>query len=95
MDNLTQELKEKAVEYGATVVGIADATLYKGAPEGHRPEDILNGATSVLSMGFLQPAQIGHREIHANPIYPEYFHRSLSCGSGGKSDGFVAGRKSI
>jgi epoxyqueuosine reductase len=58
MGNLTQELKEKAKEFGATVVGIADATLYKEAPEGHRPEDILNGAENVLSMGFLQPKSV-------------------------------------
>jgi epoxyqueuosine reductase len=58
MDSLTQELKEKALQFGATVVGIADAALYKEAPEGHRPEDILNSAASIISMGFLQPKSV-------------------------------------
>ena len=55
MRQLTPKLKETALELGTAVVGIADAARYGEAPDGHRPEDIMEGATCVVSMGFLQP----------------------------------------
>lgn len=53
--DLTNKLKEKAREFGAGAVGIAGPNGYQQAPEGHRPWDILPGATCVVSLGFAQP----------------------------------------
>lgn len=52
---LSKKLKEKGREFGAAVIGIAGAEGFQQAPEGHKPWDILPGATSVISMGFAQP----------------------------------------
>lgn len=54
-DKLSKKLKEKGRELGADVIGIAGAEGFQQAPEGHKPWDILPGATSVISMGFAQP----------------------------------------
>jgi epoxyqueuosine reductase QueG len=58
MKDLTGAVREKAFELGARVVGIADATHYEGAPEGHKPGDILEGANCVVSMGFPHPRTV-------------------------------------
>lgn len=47
----TKKIKKKAKEFGAVVVGVADAGLYDLAPEKHKPTDILANATSVISIG--------------------------------------------
>jgi len=49
--SLSNKIKVKAKELGVSVVGIADASLYREAPENHRPGDILQGATGVISIG--------------------------------------------
>lgn len=54
-DKLSKKLKEKGRELGADVIGIAGAEGFQQAPEGHKPWDILPGATCTVSMGFAQP----------------------------------------
>ncbi len=50
-NELTQEVKEFALkEIGADLVGIADVERFAGAPPGHRPEELLPGARSVIVM---------------------------------------------
>jgi len=53
--NFKQELHEMATELGADLFGVAPSSSLYGAPEGHRAEDILPGAKSViiLAMKFL------------------------------------------
>lgn len=54
-DKLSKKLKEKGRELGADVIGIAGAEGFQWAPEGHKPWDILPGATCAVSMGFAHP----------------------------------------
>ena len=61
--NLSKRLKEKAIELGASVVGIADARKFDEAPEGHRPRDVLEDATAVISMGVAQPRAVIQRAM--------------------------------
>lgn len=57
---IEQEIKSYALRGGATVVGIASAALFdEYAPKGHRPEDILPGARSLVVVGGRSPAQGG------------------------------------
>lgn len=48
---LTQDLKSLLRREGARLVGVANAERLAGAPRGHRPADILEGARSVVSIG--------------------------------------------
>jgi epoxyqueuosine reductase QueG len=53
---LTAQIKQYALEAGATVVGIADPVSWEEfVPEGHRPYDILPGAQSVIVVGSRGP----------------------------------------
>jgi len=46
------QIKEQARQFGAWVVGIASAEdVNRYAPKGHRPEDLLKGAKSVIVVG--------------------------------------------
>jgi epoxyqueuosine reductase QueG len=47
---LTAGVKEFTLSLGADLVGVAHADSFGEAPEGHRPEDILRGAQSVIVM---------------------------------------------
>ena len=48
MQDLTEKVKNLALEQGAHLVGIASADRFEGAPRGHHPEDLLPGAKSVI-----------------------------------------------
>ena len=48
---LTQQVKEYARQQGARLVGIANIERLACAPKGHRPEDFLPGARSVIVAG--------------------------------------------
>ena len=52
---LKEELKQMAMQGGALVFGVADATAFGAAPEGYRPVDILPGAKSVVALGGAKP----------------------------------------
>jgi epoxyqueuosine reductase QueG len=49
-ETLTTELKDMARREGADVVGIARVASFSEAPQGHRPENILRRARSVVVM---------------------------------------------
>ena len=50
------ELKEKALAMGARAVGIASVEdINRFAPSGHRPDDLLKGAKSVVVLGGNEP----------------------------------------
>jgi epoxyqueuosine reductase QueG len=51
----TRDLKQFARGEGADLVGVASADRFAGAPSGHRPEDILEGARSVVSCALELP----------------------------------------
>jgi len=45
---MTVSVKELAHSLGVDLVGVAQAESFMEAPEGHRPEDLLRGARSVI-----------------------------------------------
>jgi len=47
-EKMTVSVKELAHNLGVDLVGVARAESFKEAPEGHRPEDLLRGARSVI-----------------------------------------------
>jgi len=49
-DKLTANIKEIAYSLGADLVGVAKAESSAEAPKGHRPEELLRGACSVIVM---------------------------------------------
>jgi epoxyqueuosine reductase len=49
MNNLKDEIKAFALSKGADLVGIAPASRFDGAPDGHKPEDILADAKTVIA----------------------------------------------
>jgi epoxyqueuosine reductase QueG len=85
--NLSKALKEKAIELGASVVGIADAGRFDEAPEGHKPTDILDDATSITSIGVAQPRAVIQRSM------PTQYTRNIFT-TAGICDG-IASRMSI
>jgi epoxyqueuosine reductase QueG len=54
-----EKLKEEAIkltrETGVDLVGVAPAERFSGAPEGHRPGDLLQGTQSVISFAVRIP----------------------------------------
>ncbi len=49
-EKLTADMKEMAYSLGADLVGVAKAESFTEAPKGHRPEELLRGARSVIVM---------------------------------------------
>ena len=50
------EIREKALAMGARAVGIASVeAINRIAPPGHRPDDLLKGAKSVVVLGGGEP----------------------------------------
>jgi len=47
---LTEKLKRMAKRYGVDRIGVAPTERFDRAPEGHKPQDILPGANSVVSI---------------------------------------------
>ncbi|HEY5658831.1 MAG TPA: 4Fe-4S binding protein, partial [Myxococcota bacterium] len=45
---MTAGVERLAFEMGADLVGVADAATFEGAPEGHRPQNLLRRARSVV-----------------------------------------------
>jgi epoxyqueuosine reductase QueG len=61
-EELTDEIKGVALANGATVVGVAAASAFNEfVPAGHRPEDFLPGARSVVVAGSLGPSAAAWR----------------------------------
>ena len=54
---LEAEIKEKALSMGARAVGIASVEeINRFAPPGHRPDDLLKGAKSVIIIAGGEPS---------------------------------------
>jgi epoxyqueuosine reductase QueG len=66
---LTSQIKDYVHGLGSTLVGVANAERLAGAPRGHRPEDFLPGARSVVVMAM--PI------LRAYARYPEFMKDSL------------------
>ncbi len=56
MPNMTDELKQFALDNGADLIGVAPVERFEEAPQGYRPEDILPGAKTVISCARRMPA---------------------------------------
>ena len=55
---ITSEIaKEYALSTGATVAGIAAASDFTSAPDGHKPTDVLEGCRSVIVLGVPFPPE--------------------------------------
>ena len=50
MDNLTHDISEKLLTWGADIVGIAPVERFDSAPRGHHPRDFLPSCKSVISI---------------------------------------------
>ena len=49
--DLGRQIREMALNLGASLVGIAPVERFKGAPAGHHPEDFISEAKSVICIG--------------------------------------------
>ena len=62
LEAITDAIKQVGLDSGATVVGVAAAAAFNEyVPAGHRPEDLLPGARSVVVAGSLGPANAAWR----------------------------------
>ena len=50
MDKLTKDVKDRLLQWGADLVGIAPVERFANAPEGHKPTDFLPECKSVISV---------------------------------------------
>lgn len=50
--DIASELKYFALSQGLSAIGAAPAAAYSGAPEGHRPEEYLPGAKTVITFSY-------------------------------------------
>jgi O-acetylhomoserine (thiol)-lyase len=55
ISNFRSEVKQLATQLGADLVGIAPEKAFASAPAGHRPQDILRGARSVIVIAVALP----------------------------------------
>ncbi|NWF56646.1 MAG: epoxyqueuosine reductase [Syntrophaceae bacterium] len=62
---------------GADLVGIAPAERFEGAPKGHKPEDILPGAKSVVAMAKRIPLSIV--KSIPSPYYDRFGYHDLNA----------------
>jgi hypothetical protein len=49
MENLKDKIKEFALSKGVDLVGMSSASRFGGVPDGHKPEDILPDAKTVIA----------------------------------------------
>lgn len=57
-------VKSYAIDHGARVVGIASIDRFSGSPRGHAPDELLEGAKSVVVLGIpLLPALVNWPDI--------------------------------
>jgi hypothetical protein len=52
---LTRDVRGLAINQGVSLIGIGTADQFEGAPKGHRPQDIVKGARSVVTFGGTDP----------------------------------------
>jgi epoxyqueuosine reductase len=73
--NLKQRVKELAFSNGLDYVGIAPVERFTNSPEEHKPDVLLPGARSVISMGkkLSKGALISHSNFYHRRIRDYYF----------------------
>jgi len=54
--DLASAVKEFALREGADIVGVSSVRSYDGAPKGHRPCDVMDGAKSVVTLAVALPS---------------------------------------
>lgn len=70
---INSELSYLAMSLGLHSHGAAPAEAYSGAPEGHRPQDILPGAKSVITFSYrLNSGAIDHLPVTRNQYMLEF-----------------------
>lgn len=73
MMDINSELSYLAMSLGLHSVGSAPASAYGGAPEGHRPQDILPGAKSVITFSYrLNNTALDHLPATRNQYMLEF-----------------------
>ena len=71
-----QEIIDLAKKYGADVVGFGNVERWAGAPDGHKPCDLLPGAKTVITFGQRIPMAVCHMWGNpSNSIYSVYGHK--------------------
>ena len=76
------EIKRFLKERGASVVGVAPVGRFVDAPTGHRPEDLLPRAKSVVVMGVRIPRRVVEwlGILSKSELVPNEQKRSVECG---------------
>ncbi len=80
MSDLTGDLKDRARDLGADLVGVADAQdLNRRAPPDHRPQDLLPESRAVVSLGLKMLRSIfASPNIRVSRISYVHLHRRLN-----------------
>ena len=73
----TNAIMDFAKENGADLVGIAPVNRFEGAPQGHKPEDLLPGARSVVAMAKRIPLAIVKKI--PGPYYEKFGYHDLNA----------------
>lgn len=70
-------IKDFAMKNGVDLVGIAPVDRFEGAPQGHKPEDFLTGARSVVAMAKRIPLAIVKKI--PSPSYERFGYTDLNA----------------
>jgi epoxyqueuosine reductase QueG len=70
-------IRDFAKEKGADLTGIAPVDRFTGAPKGHKPEDFLTGARSVVAMAKRIPLSIVKKI--PSPYYEKFGYHDLNA----------------
>ena len=75
-DDLNREMKEFATKLDLDIIGIASAKndLFLEAPSEHQPQNILEGANSVIVIGKTVPKGIFRLNFHRNSVVQRLYH---------------------
>lgn len=88
-----EEIKAEALRAGAVAVGIASVgDVNRYAPEGHRPDDLLRGAKSVVVVAGGQPSAGAWRAGRARPQASIGYNRSFASSTAHKIVQFIEAR---
>lgn len=88
-----EEIKAEAVKAGAALAGIAAVeAVNRYAPPGHRPDDILKGAKSVVVAAGGQPTGGAWRAGRARPQASVGYNRSVAAGAAHRVAHFIENR---
>jgi len=70
---MEERIKGFCKSLGADLVGIASSNRFEEAPKGHRPDDLLEGANSVIVVGIriLEPIARWEGRLSRSEIFPE------------------------